>query len=142
MPLEPSPYVKKAMEALGCSECVPVEEAERVLKAFLGEAERDATRLIERGMTPMGILNAAVAQLPAVVAFTKVRALTSINAGEAEKGITASPLGKVIALIATSATMMIKDMAFVGSEHGIDGNCDKCTLREKCPKWEEDNHGG
>lgn len=134
MPLEPSPFLKKAMEALGCPGGAPTEEAERVLRAFLGEAERVATaRIGVSDTTPLGLLVQSVNQLGPMLVANKFAAVMSVAAGKGKEGLDSAPLGKLVALIATAATMFLKDMAFVGGEGGISGDCGKCTFREKCP---------
>jgi len=143
VPLEPSPYIKKAMEALGCANSVPVEEAQKVLQGFLGEGERVVRAKIEgSNMTPLGILMAAVNQMPAILAVTQISAMTKIASKDAATGVDSSPLGKMLAVIATAATFMLKDMSFIGGDGGIDGDCTKCTYKDKCPTGIERNKNG
>lgn len=145
MPLEPSPYVKKAMDALGCAEgaAAPTEEAERVLRGFLAEAERVVeSRLNDgSGVTPIGILNESIRALPGIVAAQQMAAMMSITTGKPSEPLESSMLGKIVALIATSATTFLKDLAFVGN-NGLEGRCEHCKVREGCPKYKSEHGDG
>ena len=138
--MEMSPSVKKALEAMGCSNTADPEDAEKLMLAFLKEAQEFVDTAVAKGVPPMVLVRRAAIDLPRVIMMTRMITDEAMISGKKE-GVETSALCKLLAVIATSATCVLKDMAFLGRA-GISGKCAGCDRKDDCDIGKSSIEGG
>lgn len=132
MPLELSPHIRKAVELLGCPHVSSPEKAHEKLMTMLGDAEKQVHELVmDREVPPMRIVRKVARDF-----LINLRRFSVFFGGESSSGDTTvdvSELCGMLSLLATSATCMLKDMAFlIGA--GASWGCDSCPRDGECTK--------
>ena len=127
MPLELSPHIKKALETMGCSNIASAEDAEKMLRAFLNDAEKFVGAQMDLGRSSLFVVRKASDDLPRIV--NRIRRATV--AGDPRRGVETTALCRLLAIVATSATWALKDMSFLGNK-STEGRCEGCELTGEC----------
>ena len=145
MPMELSPRVRKVVEALGCPNVSSSDEAYKKLLEMLADAERRVDRLVVEDEVPPV---AVVRKVSREFLLNARRFATFFGRGDlsTDETVDVSMMCGMLAMLATSATCMLKDMAFlVGADVGE--SCGGCSRFEECArklkgKGSDDEKGG
>lgn len=143
--MELSPRVRKAVEALGCPNVSSSDEAHKKLLEMLSDAERRVNRLVvEKEIPPVAV----VRKVSRDFLLNAERFAAFFEGGDlsTNETVDVSMLCGMLAMLATSATCMLKDMAFlVGAD--VRKSCGGCPRFEECArnltnKGPDDEKGG
>lgn len=137
MPMEPSEHLIKVLKEMGACVNRTKDEAQETLLEYMKEAQDVVEKALADGMPVSLIVSQAIDAYNAAVFSVKLMSKMHEVSGN---GITHTDVSSMIrgaALVATSATALVRDMAFMGrrapiDENGNIGRCEGCTSTD-CP---------
>ena len=132
VPLELSPHIRKAVEVLGCPNVSSPEEAYKKLTTMLSAAEAKVRKMVvEQEVPPMKIVRKVSRDF--LINIKRFSILFGNTGSSGDTTVDVSELCGMLSMLATSATCMLKDMAFlIGA--GASWGCDTCPRDGECTK--------
>lgn len=132
MSLELSPHIRKAVEMLGCPHVSSPEKAHEKLMTMLSDAEKKVHGLVvDKEVPPMKIVRKVARDF--LVNLRRFSVFFGSEGSSGDTTVDVSELCGMLSLLATSATCMLKDMAFL-IDAGTSWSCDNCPRDGECTK--------
>ena len=139
MPFEMNPHIRRIVEKFGCPNIASSDEAHRRLTDLLCKAEVQLERITHGdGHSPLMVVRRTARDI--LMNRGVIKASVNDNDGSVRIACDVEMLSSLLALMATAATSMLKDMAFL-YDAGLNGSCSECEHRGRCGLMSSESSG-
>jgi len=135
MPFDPSAYLAATVGKMKCKITALPEDAHKTFMGFMASADGDIQNYLADGdKNPIDLLVKVVDSLRPVMGTAHFAGVLAKMMGSPGDGVDSKMLAKTVALIAVTATAVLKDLAFVDYRLMMSNDCTDCVMSKDCEK--------
>lgn len=135
MPFEPSAYLTNTVGKMRCHDVAKSDQASETFTGLLASSENDIRKYLEDGdRNPFDLLVKVTDALRPMMGAAHFGGVIAAMLGQPDAGVDSRGMAKTVALIAVTATAVLKDLAFVDYRLMVKHDCERCVMSGDCEK--------